>query len=1023
MANNKMLEIIIRILNVKGFETLDAICNKYAIESGEIVTFGKRLAIKSTLEYFSSDTSKYGGNDDLFCYLGENLWALRAYSDSSGKKIYKKDKRTRTPAQKLNRRIKREIKRVKYLGDIIINDEEYNILINHLKSNVQNYSTLANKKDDAMFAVALVQIGIRFYNGRYWPHVSKELNIKIDGNRQRIIGEAFYKVLLHYDKFVGEPSEIVNNILMHCFITNYYSKDFFDFLFMYYQKDLNRDLEQHTREMRDYLMSSMKKADMSARAYKIKKGTADAVTANEFGCKIRVRNILKWMDEYLFNDALPEKSENRVAKLFVQWAKNSSAFDLEKHGAVSKGKRGKTIFKYPKLDFDPKTGQFQILLPIQTIPLSDDEDWADISWKVDYAGNSETINSEVESSVIGCKTVDIEKVVIDPDLIFSSFKIELIKNGTETVKKFPISRDSVRFFDEDFCFVADNRLSNGTVYAFTNRDESIETNSYYDKESFGTLDLYNLYLENGDVIKKPDGKAVIVGDDLKEGLIENSYCSPMAIVTDERYDYSLFSKVPSVLFKTKAKAEKGTIISINGRKEKFDPNSCIEFRQDDSDLNCYLLNLSEYCKSNGIYRVIIDIPNDRKNREYQFAFIKDFEMSFDKTSYVFEKDGIITLPMGFSCDERCIEKVSDTDFRFSISPELESIQFTSPEGLSVIIDTPVLRWKFNEDDEWSVEEPEELWHKELPENIYFSYPSSYVSIYSSYIDMDSENESAITSKINPETNIITVETRKIKSWLDMSPVLLNLYIEGAGMNKKFLSVVTKSYLLSCRLSNDVKNKDLIIDSTILGFADCVVDVYCDGAKVVEKYPLKYNGARIKTDKLYGNFELTFFEADDDDDDEFDFGVEVYSDFARKSFEILNENELANYTIKVDYISEDKPSNSIFKASRYNISDFIIKNIEWDADEETYVGVSASKNPVLDDLKVSIELIECKDNDRALLSFYSDEEECFIDILYDRVTNKLVLEEDEALSSSEANRRYIICYGDYYYHIERKKIGE
>lgn len=83
-------------------------------------------------------------------------------------------------------------------------------------------------------------------------------------------------------------NEFMNNILLHCFITKHYANDLFDFLFAYYQIDLERDLSRNSAEMRTYLMQTMSKGEASARAYKIKKHTADAVSANEQGCKIRV---------------------------------------------------------------------------------------------------------------------------------------------------------------------------------------------------------------------------------------------------------------------------------------------------------------------------------------------------------------------------------------------------------------------------------------------------------------------------------------------------------------------------------------------------------------------------------------------------------------------------------------------------------------------------------------------------------------------------------------------------------------
>ena len=95
-----------------------------------------------------------------------------AYPKNTNKKA-KGTKRAKTPEQKLFKRIDREINRFKYIGDISINDDEYDILIRYLKRTLSDFSGLRRRHDDSLLAVALVQIGIREYNGRFWPHVSR----------------------------------------------------------------------------------------------------------------------------------------------------------------------------------------------------------------------------------------------------------------------------------------------------------------------------------------------------------------------------------------------------------------------------------------------------------------------------------------------------------------------------------------------------------------------------------------------------------------------------------------------------------------------------------------------------------------------------------------------------------------------------------------------------------------------------------------------------------------------------------
>ena len=117
--------------------------------------------------------------------------------------------------------------------------------------------------------------------------------------------------------------------------------------------------------MRKYLMQSMSKGESTKRAYKIKKHTADAVSANPKGCKIRVGRILRFMDNALFNDSYPSNSQNRIAQLFCEWAESSKKFDIEKKRTRGLNHRGEKRFSTPYIHFDTKSEHFCLILPQQ----------------------------------------------------------------------------------------------------------------------------------------------------------------------------------------------------------------------------------------------------------------------------------------------------------------------------------------------------------------------------------------------------------------------------------------------------------------------------------------------------------------------------------------------------------------------------------------------------------------------------------------------------------------------------------
>lgn len=947
-----------------------------------------------------------GGQPESICekQLDENPVVLTTNND------YKKVKRAKTPEEKLIKKIKKSFDKVKYIGDIPIDDQEYDILVEILRKRIFSMNASFATVDDPIFAVALVQIGIRFYNGKFWSHVSDIVGIKLDGNKQGKIGSRFYNTLIKHKKIHLGENEMVNNILMHCFITKYYASDFFDFLFAYYQYDLDRDLEQH-KEMRDHLISCMKKAEDSSRAFKVKKGTADAATVNEKGCKIRVYNILKWMDAYLFEDRLPENSPNRTAQFFVEWAKTSKRFSKEKGIYYS---RGKKRFRSPYLHFDFKTEEFQLVLPVQTIPLSDNEESAELSWKISYESIEEIIESETENTVIGCRNINIEYLTINPDYIFSNFKIELIKNKTDIIKRFALKSDSARFFDSDYDNIVGTHLPEGDVYTFVQRDEKIESDAYYDLEHYLGLDFYSFNLSKGNIVKKPDGKALSVGRELQEGLLEHNYISyAKAIMSD--YTLDIYSKAPSVLVKMKKTAQVGTLIIVNGIKNRFNLEKCIEFKQDSTEYNYYLINLTHYCNSDGAYTIEIDVPSDRKLRRYEFVLIENYGCTFEGAPYIFMDKGRIRFNENLSV---LFRNQKANTFDFDIDGNTDVLDFVV-NGFKILIEVPVFKWKLRCDGRWHHYEPDELWHKEFPDNMCFKIPSNSGRIYSDQDIIDDEDGQSIDFTYDQENNCFVCDTRKIKTWLEMGTAIHNLYIQFGETDFKFLTVVTNCILADCQLSSSLKDGQLNIQSTILGFFDCFVDIYHNEELIAEKINLTSNGAKHKTDKLFGAFKLVFFEYDDDGDD---FGDAVYSEFATKRVVLNNENSLIGKKVTIQYATEDSTTQSIFSASKFDIRDRITILIdEIDKDDPTiYYGTSNCPNPTLSKLRMEVDLLDVEKPTKAIVLFYDKEEMCYVDFVYDKKLKTVLKSEDDSLSIDERKARYMIVTQPKYYYITVSK---
>ena len=931
----------------------------------------------------------------------------------------------KTPEEKLARRIQREFKKCKYIGDIQISDEEYEILKTFFRYGYKKICVSPSHESvNPLFAVALVQIGIHFYNGKFWIYVQKELGLdKLPQHHQAWIGNSFYKTLIQYGKYHVDAHEFMNNILLHCFITKYYADDLFDFLFAYYQIDLDRDLARNNSEMRKYLMQSMSKGETSARAYKIKRHTADAVSANEKGCKIRVGKILRFMDNALFNDIYPITSQNRIAQLFCSWAKSSRKFDIEKKHASGFTNKGVKRYSMPYLHFDGISNRFFVILPPQYIHLDDEEALPEITWKIIILEQTSSMEASVDSCVTGCKTERISDFSIDASMLMQEMRLELWKNGVERIQRFKIKSDSVRFFDDDWDAIDSatytNYLPIGQAYAFAEENSVIVSNSdsVVNCEKVLGYELYTLELKKGDVLRLPDGKAKSVGKPLEEGILSQSLISG-AYAIHEDVKYSIYNQIPSVYFRMNPSQENGTMLLLNDKKYRFDIEKCVRFDLgEQTEEKGYILKLDEYLFEDGIYNLRIDVPNSRKDRNFNFALIRNFEFRFNANTYIFEENGYITFHDGLCLEskEQSLTR-NGNRFDFKISPVKDDLSFvfnSNEKAIDIRIYLPALKWKFD-DGEWNIARPEEIWHKEFPSTIWIKHPDDQIAFSMTPIilddtDDDNEEESfAVSFAKNKQEHIFQCDTRKMQSWFGYEEALRTLYLETSSQRLSFATVVTRCQVNSAEIIENRKDGELIIKSNISGFSNCVADVFYGEELLAEKQEIYTSGIRIKVPFRSGEYKVIYYEWDADEDD---FGFSDYREFHTEYLRYQNIYDLAGKQIVLQ-CAEEKNNHSIFSPKQYTLKNPLrITELESDMrDTSVYYGTMYISD---ENLRVRVEVLNSSQN-QSRLSFYNEEDEKYFDFLFDVEQKTLVTEQDKSLSNQQARKRYVSLDSEEYH---------
>lgn len=934
------------------------------------------------------------------------------------------EKKTITPLEKLGKRILKEFEKKKFIGDIIINEAEFEILIDYFRTKCNGIiNSYTNTINDPIFATALVQIGIKYYDGNFWGHVAEVLGTnKINPVHQGFIGEAFVKTLAHYNKLLLDKSERVNNILMHGFVSDYYANEMFDFLFKYYNIDLERDLQRNNSEMMQNLIEVTQRNDNTGRTYLLVKQTANAISANIRSGKIRLRRLLRLIDKCFWEQITPANPVSRLSILFNNWQENSNEFKLQYnkyHSGTTYG-GGKKSYSSPYLKCDLLNIRFVLVLPTQLIKFEFDKN---VKWNIISNTQCSTISTSLYQAVTGYKT-ETEELNIKSEDIFNDFTIELCCNDNR-IRLFKIKADCIRFFDKDGDYInSDNSLPRGEVYAFTKKNETPRSEALIENELIGSLVRSSFEFEYGDIIRLPDGKPISIGKKIEEGLLHRKVLNG-AYAVNEGTAIPIYYSSPTVLLKIQAKRANGTVIEINGTRHRlFDKETTVVELEDRSGETGYILNLGDYgCVQDGIYTVYIDVPNDRTNRLWQFALINGINYEYEDAPYIFKSKGTIRFNEGLDIRSQgnIDEKNSDANsFNFFIQPDIDHLQFLYYSGVSVIelyFEIPALKWKFGSG-QWNVEKPSDIWHSNFPTLISIKYSDDKIRIsMDEQIDDDNNSEDySVTYLKSKAKGFFECDTTRFKSWFGREKVARSIFIDLLKNRTEFIKVITRSVVVTQILKGDFKSERLIGEFDIIGFSSYYADVVLleTNEIVADKVPLNDGIFEIKCKLSSGMYKVTIFE---DEEDDTGFGVSNFLPVGEYNHNLINPYDLQGKSISLKYIK--KGIESLFQI-QLSCQYVVCGLTRIDAnDNQNYFGkllikTSHGSSPIAYDINVNF--FDLNKLQYVYLTYYDGYD--FVEFLYDTNRKIIVKEEEKGLSRAIRYRRYDSIFPeDYLYVVE------
>ena len=813
-----------------------------------------------------------------------------------------------TPKQKLWRRIKREFPRKKFIGDILIDDEEFELLVQELKDQHRRLMIQPELFEaDEVFCVALVQFGIRYYeDGAYWPFVEERINPGYFKNPHRTqFGNAFLEFMKKNGKLLNENKKAMSNILLHGFVSDHKANELFDFLYSYYIIDLARNIEMLNRDAMNALVENIKTNDGRNRTYNLVEHTSDAVRLNERGCKTRLRRYLKMIDTAFWNpDDFSVHSRNRLMNRFIEWW-NLDEEKIERDRAAGAfGARHRSGWK-PYLHYTYATDEFFLIMPARLVR---GEEEPVTSWIVRYGDQERRFDPEMSPAVTGYIT-DEQEFRLDIQDVFDCFEILFFSNS-EQLNRWKIPADQIRFFETNGDQVDPQMLRSGDVISFSSENYVPASDALFNKEEWNDGFLRCSYqFEDGDVVVFPDKKVLNIGKKPAEGLLKRGMLDGAWGMRDDR-KYPVYSAAPSVFARILPKSMNGTQLRVNGKAYRlFDDNECLpgvlvfDLQERSAEEGVHIA-LSQFgvCK-NGLYHVELDIPNDYADRSWDFLLIDGLQYSFDEAPYIFVENGVLCVSEATGLkpyDPIISESREEGQKRFAfVIPEENDYFRLCLNDIQVAFEIPRLSYRFQGENSWRTKMQVSVWHKDLPDIVEIRYPADRLSIL---LDEEGNEDEDADQHIqnysrNQEKGYFICDLHPFRSWYGKRVATRRLYVQLPNMKKptRFLNIYTKDVVISAVLSAD-DTEDIIHGKfDIIGKAPCYADLWFGEQLLLEKEPIVDGMISLRNEGVSGTYRVDIYESDTDDDG---FDEPDYDLLESRPVELVNAGNLTGSHIEV-----------------------------------------------------------------------------------------------------------------------------
>lgn len=651
-----------------------------------------------------------------------------------------------------------ESNKYKLLGQIVVSDSEYSELIDFVSVKLENLHISTIPSADLMLSLALVQVAIRRYkDGRFWPCFEEEVGYKIPSNKTTYIGSIFDKTVKTYNLFLPPnddgPNRYVEHIKAHAFITNYYMQGFYDFSYAYYENNLFRQLnsesiEEDFEDLSSFMETTLKNkndniietgSNKAAKSYKLLKSTRTTFAICDTNTIRKLfLPILKLIDNYFYDNEIPQISKNRYEEAFIEWCRIQDAKNNQKNEKHTRTRKEFSHKPYISVDVDKEFSH--IVIPPQKFRDEDCEGYATAI--IEINGYTETIELDVYKS-FGLYITE-EKHIPIPS-IFDSIDITI---KTLSEKHYRIPASNYRIFDRQWKYR--NRFDIGYNYILVRHGVPTKWENSQDEidsyDGYRNWNYFSAKINEESIFYVGNKPISIIGEFSAEPIFERRI-EHFSAFDKSGNEIAVSREHPAVSFVVEKEKLNGSVLTINNIKysvETIKEKICYDWPEDKKKLAVSVpLNVILPMEDKQ-YDVMLDVPGEGNKKLCSYLLIRKFDCRFNKPRYTYDTTAILKITKGdclFDIIDESWEVESESEksitytIPLDISPEKAELILYLYDEYKITMPIRIFKYGFSETSMKS-QRDEFIWYTELKETLYVKLPGAKsVSAYYGKLDM------------------------------------------------------------------------------------------------------------------------------------------------------------------------------------------------------------------------------------------------------------------------------------------------